>query len=190
MAVRVRHSLARWTLVLSAALLLGSVPRAPAEAATVAMTGGSVTATAAVWGAVIVAAGSSATTTPHTLVWTVSGNDARSYLDLVNVGTIGLDSQTVTVVVTVTQGGGAPDPVTLTACVGADWAPASDSCAGTAVELGSSAAAPIATGLTIGPGARVSVRASTTRTTSARTDTVLAVLVARGDARAPTTTSG
>ncbi|MEY3020431.1 MAG: hypothetical protein RLZZ272_1415 [Actinomycetota bacterium] len=190
MAVRVRHSLARWTVVVSATLLLGSVPRAPAEAAAVAATGGSVTATAAVWGAVIGAAGAPATTTPHTLVWTVSGNDARAFLALVNVGDLELTSQTIASTVTVTHGGGTPGPVTLTACVGADWAPATDSCAGTAVELGPISAAPLTTGLTIAPGARVSVRASTTRSTSARTDTVLDVLVARDDVRPATMTSG
>jgi hypothetical protein len=146
--------------------------------------------TVGVWGAALVPSGDPVTLTPLTVLWTTTGNDATSYLEVVNVGTLRLDSQTLVVTVTVTQGGGAPDPVAFTACVGAAWDITTDSCAGTAQLLGTSQQAPLATGVTVAPGARLSIRAATRKNTASRTDTTIGVRVVRSDVRPATVTNG
>jgi hypothetical protein len=87
---------------------------------------------------------------------------------------------------------GAPgtDPVELSACVGADWDAASGTCAGTVVALGSDRGSPLAVTLTLAPGARVSVRATTRPRTAAQTTTTVSVVVDRGDVRPPSVRSG
>jgi hypothetical protein len=161
-----------------------------AEAATTGVMEDAVTATTARWGAVAVAPGAAASQNPHVLVWTVSGNQATARFEIVNVGDLELVSQRLGLTVTVNQGGSTTDPIALSACIGAEWDAASDTCSGTIVALGTSGVGPIATGLTLPPGGRVSVRAATTRATSSRTTTTVSVATARIDGRAATATSG
>ena len=173
----------------SAAALLAVGGVDAAKAAATAVIEDAVTVTTARWGGVAVAPGAAATENPHVLVWTISGNQATSLFEIVNVGDLELVSQRLDLTVTVTQGGGTPDPVALSACIGAAWDPASNSCSGTVVALGTSGAGPIATGLTLSPAGRVSVRATTSRTTSSRTTTAIDVITSREDVRVATMTS-
>jgi hypothetical protein len=186
-----RHttSTAGLAAMLAAALMAMGCVNA-AEAATTGVMAGAVTATTARWGAVAVAPGAAASQDPHVLVWTVSGNQATARFEIVNVGDLELVSQRLDLTVTVTQGGSTTDAVTLSACVGATWDAASGTCSGTIIALGTSVVTPIATGLALPPGGRVSVRAATTRVTSARTITAISVATSRIDGRAATTTSG
>jgi hypothetical protein len=180
----------RSILALVVILLCGNLPTVPAEAAPVAATQQTVAATVGSWSAVAVAPGAPAALTPFTLPWTTTGNEATSYLEIVNIGTLRLDSQTLVLTVTVTRGGATTDPVVLTACRGASWDVATGSCTGTAQSVGSSQQSPLATSITIDPGGRLSIRAATTRTTASRTTTTVDVRVARIDARPATVTSG
>jgi hypothetical protein len=173
-----------------AAALMGMGCVNAAEAATTGVMEDAVTATTARWGAVAVAPGAAASQNPHVLVWTVSGNQATARFEITNVGDLELVSQQLGLAVTVTQGGSTTDPIGLSACIGATWDAASDTCSGTIIALGTSAVTPIATGLALSPGGRVSVRAATTRTTSSRTITAISVVTSRIDGRAATTTSG
>jgi hypothetical protein len=161
-----------------------------AEAATTGVMEDAVTATTARWGAVAVAPGAAPSPESHVLFWTVSGNQATARFEIVNVGDLELVSQQLGLTVTVTQGGSTTDPVALSACIGATWDAASDTCSGTVVALGTSSSTPIPTGLTLAPGGRVSVRAATTRSTSSRTTTAIGVTTSRDDVRVATMTSG
>jgi hypothetical protein len=177
------------TVMLAAVLIVAAGGAATAWASAAAETPRMVTAATANWAAVAVARDATPSAAPHVLIWTVSGNDATAQFDIVNVGDLELVSQRLVLTVSVTQGGGAPDPVELSACVGAPWDPVSDTCAGTTVPLGTSATTPITTGLLLPSGGRVSVRAATTRGTANRTIAVIDTVVSRLDVRPATTTS-
>jgi hypothetical protein len=188
--VGVRRRLpSRPALVLSAVVLCGSVPVAPAAATAVAATDLMVAATAATWGAVAALPGDPTSFEPLTLTWTTVGNDASGYFDVVNVGSLPLRSQTLAVTVTVIQGGSAPDPIAFDACIGAVWDATTGTCAGSVVTIGTSGLAPFATGIALAPADRLSIRTTTRRQTANRTITTIDVRVTRIDVRDATGTS-
>lgn len=178
--------------MLAALLIVGdAVGITPAGAtATVATAGTTVTGTAASWRAVATPPGAQPAPGPLTLDWTSSGGVASAYLDVVSTGRATLLSQRLVVTSLTSAGTPGTDPVELAACVGAAWVPATGACAGTVVALGSDRTSPLATGVTLAPGARLSVRATTRPRTVAQTTTTVAVVVTRAEVRPPISTSG
>lgn len=121
--------------------------------------------------------------------WTTQGGDAVAVFDVINVGEVALATQTI--VVRDAASGDAPsDRVDVTACAGGVWSSGGATCPGTAVPLGDAADGPLATGVPLEPGARVSVRLSARRATVARSQLAVDVTVDRGAVRPPATTSG
>ena len=179
-----------------AALLLGvgplaaSVASGQAGARASASAGGTVGASVATWRAAPAPQG-----LPHmgdalVLTWSTQGGDALATFDVANVGDLALDDQRIVLIVDDGSGGRAPDPIVLTACVGGVWDASGTSCPGTLLPLGSDRDAPLATGVTLAPGERLNVRATTRSRTAARTQLAVEIVVGRADVRAATTTSG
>jgi hypothetical protein len=156
----------------------------------VAIAGASVSGSTASWRAVATAPDAAPAPSALTLVWTSSGGVASAHLDVVNTGSLALVSQRLEVRSLTDSGATGPDPVELAACVGAAWVASNGTCAGTVVALGSDRTSPLATGVPLAPGARLSVRATTRPRTAAQATTTVAVLVTRADARPPRTTAG
>jgi hypothetical protein len=179
-------------VLLATVLIHGAVAGiAPARAtATVATAGATITGTAASWRAVATAPGAQPVPSALTLEWSSSGGVASAYLDVVNTGGLALTSQRLVVTSLTPSSTTGPDPVELAACLGATWVPDTGTCAGTVVALGSDRTSPLTTGVTLAPGARLSVRATTRPRTVAQATTTVAVVVTRADVRPPTTTSG
>ena len=178
------------------ALLVGVGPLAAdmasgqAAGRAIASAGGTVGASVSSWRAAPAPSGLAHMGGPLTLTWATPGGDALATFDIANVGDLTLVDQRIVLVLDGGSGGSAPDPIVLTACVGGVWDASGTSCPGTLLPLGSDREAPLSTGVTLAPGERLNVRATTRRRTAAQTRTAVEIVVGRTDVRAATTTSG
>lgn len=181
-------------LVTACALLLivggSDVARGQGAASTAAVAGGSVATTTAAWRAAPAPTGLPHPGTPLLLTWTTSGGDALATFDVANVGDLALVDQWLRIRVDGDPDAVPTDPIVLTACVDGVWDATGMACPGTSVSLGSDRDGPVATGVPLAPGERLSVRATTRRRTAAQFRLLVDVEVRRTDVRAPTTTSG
>jgi hypothetical protein len=187
-----RRSRTGQVVALATLLVIASGCPGPVDASpvAVAVADETVTATATSWAAAATLPGGTPTGGPLTLVWTSDAGQASTVLDVVNVGRATLGSQRLVVRSLTAAGASGTDPVELSACVGADWDTASGTCAGTVVALGSDRDSPLTMTLTLAPGVRVSVRATTRPRTAAQTTTTVSVVVDRSDVRPPSVRSG
>ena len=183
-------------LLMASALLVAGGPLGASMAAgqsagrASASAGGTVDASVASWRAAPAPQGLPHTGEALVVTWRTQGGDALATFDIANVGDLALGDQRIVLVVDDRSGGDAPDPIVLTACVGGVWDISGTSCPGTILPLGSDRDAPLPTGVTLAPGERLNVRATTRRRTAAQTQLAVDILVGRADARAATTTSG
>lgn len=189
-APRVVVLLMAGVLVLAAGPFGRDTARGRPDAGARATAGGTVTAGVVVWRAAPAPQGLPHMGGPLTLDWITQGGDAVALFDVANVGDLALSDQRLVLGVDAGAEGSAPDPIVLTACDGGVWDPNGTNCPGTLLSLGSDRDAPLATGVALDPGERLSVRATTRRRTAAQTRLTVEVLVGRADVRAATTTSG
>ncbi|MBB1509674.1 hypothetical protein [Tessaracoccus sp. MC1756] len=150
-----RRSLAAATLVL--AILVTVLPAASASSRAEARVG--TTTTAAAWGVAAVGQGAAPTGSPLILIWTNLKGFRYSFVDLVNVGTVEVSGASLLPDSVAQSGGNTASPrLTFDACVGADWNPATATCSGAVVHLGTSVGGALNSPVAIAAGARVSLR--------------------------------
>lgn len=185
----------RWPLVVVAgtALVLGGTSGADGTTTGSARAdaGASLAVTVATWRAAPAAPGEPHMGAALPLSWvSASGGLAVATFEVANVGRLDLTDQRIVVRATTTGGGAPRDPIVLTACSGGVWDPTGASCPGTTVELGTGPGSPLATGMSLRPGERLSMRAATRQRTASQTLVEVDVVVSRADVRPMTMTSG
>lgn len=142
------------------------------------------------WGMVAVPQGAAATTGPLEIDWSKIKGTSHTFVDLVSVKTLATTGQTFTIQTVATSGGNIRTPtLTLDACVGAAWT-ATNTCSGTVVTLGSATNGSFSSTVAIQPGARLSVRVSSSGSPGGKFVSTIDVSVSRSQVRAAATSNG
>jgi hypothetical protein len=185
---RVRHHRPTVILILLTIPLLASAPTVEAEH--IARSQNSVGVSSATWRAVATPRNTSPSKQALTLTWTVNQGTAHQFLDIVNVGTIAVTSQTFHMANVLDNGGNAKPPlVTFTACLNGTWTGV-DMCTGTAVQLGSTATEFFTTVNTpLDVGGRIHVQATTAPRGSSSYTTTVNISISSDQVRPSTTIS-
>lgn len=175
-------------MTLTVATLLGSGAQGAVGAATVSEAGATIRFGVATWRAAAAAPGGTHLGMAFVPDWTTRGGDSVAVLDVINVGGFDLATQWI-VVRDMTTVAATSDRVEVTACIGGVWNPDGTACPGITLALGDAATGPLATGVPLEPGERVSVRLSARRAAVARSQLAVDVTVDRRAVRSATVSS-
>lgn len=181
------RSLARpFMLLLIAVILIGALPAnfVSAEAATTARIERAQTASGASWAVVAQGRNQPVTRTPYVLVWTVTGGTAYDYFQLLNIGSISIQSFRVAITQVRLTGSGRSQEIFFERCVGGLWDPATNLCSGSITLIGRTSDALLTfTNLNLSVDSFIDIRARTLPNNQSTFETSLSTQVSRSDIR-------